>query len=389
MITLLARWFIPKDSDQTAARSAYGMICGVVGIFLNVLLSVGKFVAGSLSGSISITADAFNNLSDAGSSLVTLVGFKIAGSKPDSEHPYGHGRVEYLAGLVVSAAILIMAVELIRDSVDRILHPEDTAISGLSILILLVSILVKLYMTCYNHSVAKKIDSAAMAATAMDSLSDSIATFVVLLAAVVQHVKGWHVDGYCGVVVGLFIFYTGISAARETLDPLMGQPPDKTFVRKVKELVMQEPMVLGVHDLRVHDYGPGQVLISLHAEVPAEGNLMEIHNVIDRAEKRLDQELHCEAVIHMDPVVTNDANMTRMRHTVEQILHDIGEKLHMHDFRVLSEEEQTMLFFDVVVPYRYSLSDEEIIQRLELRIKDALGEKISLVVKIDKGDGED
>ena len=253
MVTLLARIFVKKEADEMSQRLSYGMLCGLLGIGLNILLFIGKFLAGTISKSIAITADAFNNLSDAGSSAVTLVGFKLAGSKPDTEHPFGHGRIEYISGLVVAAAILIMAVELIRDSIGKIMHPQATEFSLLVVAILIVSILVKVYMAYYNRQIAKKINSAAMKATAMDSLSDSCATLVVLVATLVAHFSGLQIDGYCGVAVGLFILYAGINAARETLNPLLGQPPEEAFVEQIKELTMQEKGIIGIHDLVVHD----------------------------------------------------------------------------------------------------------------------------------------
>ena len=229
MIGLLAKLWIKEEDDQMKVRQSYGMLCGMLGIVLNILLFAGKFFAGMISRSIAITADAFNNLSDAGSSAVTLAGFKLAGAKPDPEHPFGHGRIEYVSGLIVAAAILLMAYELIRDSVQKILHPEATEFSALAGIILVASVLVKLYMAYYNHSVGKKIDSAAMHATAMDSLSDMCATSVVLIASLIGHYTGLHIDGWCGVLEGLFILYAGIGAARDTLNPLLGQPPEEEF----------------------------------------------------------------------------------------------------------------------------------------------------------------
>ena len=271
MVTLLAKIFIKDSEDKIKQREAYGMLCGVIGILFNVLLFIGKFLAGTLSNSIAITADAFNNLSDAGSSIVTLLGFKLAGAKPDTEHPFGHGRIEYVSGLVVAAAILLMGYELVRDSIGKIMHPEETEFTLLVAVILIASILVKLYMAYYNRAIGKKLDSAAMKAVATDSLSDTAATTVVLLASIFTHFTGIKIDGYCGLVVGLLVGYAGFDAARETLNPLLGQPPAHEFVEKIDEIVMSHSEVCGMHDLIVHDYGPGRQMISLHAEVPAEG----------------------------------------------------------------------------------------------------------------------
>ena len=272
LISLLARLFIKPDParEEPETRRAYGVLCGIVGICLNVLLFAGKFLAGTLSGSIAITADAFNNLSDAGSSFVTLVGFQLAGQKPDSEHPFGHGRMEYVSGLAVSVLILLMGLELGKTSIEKILHPEPVDSSPLIFAILCASILVKLYMFLYNRRLGKKLASPAMEATAMDSLSDSVATAAVLIATLVGRFTGLEIDGWCGVLVAAFILWSGINAVRDTLDPLLGTPPTHEFVQRIRDLVMAHSTILGIHDLIVHDYGPGRAMMSFHAEVPAD-----------------------------------------------------------------------------------------------------------------------
>lgn len=383
MITLLAKVFI-RAKDGTEERQAYGMLCGVVGVALNILLFIGKFIAGTISHSIAITADAFNNLSDAGSSCVTLVGFRLAGTKPDSGHPFGHGRIEYISGLIVSGVILIMAFELIRDSVKKIINPQETAFSVISCVILAVSILVKLYMSYYNKAVGEKISSAAMKATALDSLSDVCATSAVLLTTFIDRFTGLHIDGFCGVLVGLFIFYAGIQAAKETLNPLLGQPPKQEFVEEITKIVMQEKLVRGIHDLVVHDYGPGRVMISLHAEVPADVNILKIHDVIDNIEEKLRIELGCEAVIHMDPVVTNDPQVIELKRKIKAILAEIDPEINLHDFRVVEGDTHTNIIFDVVVPYDYRLSDEELVEQLTEQVQEHIGKQYFLVVKVDK-----
>lgn len=386
MVTLLAKIFI-KDAGNTAnpkVRQAYGVLTGVVGILLNILLFAGKFVAGTISKSISITADAFNNLSDAGSSFVTLIGFKLAGAKPDPEHPFGHGRIEYVAGLVVSGVILLMAFELIRDSIDKIIHPQKVEFSVLAAAILLVSILVKIYMYLYNSSISKKIESAAMKATAIDSLSDTLATTVVLAASVIAHFTGLQIDGYCGVLVGLFIFYAGFSAAKETLDPLLGQPPEEEFVERIEEIVMSYDLVQGIHDLVVHNYGPGRVMISLHAEVPAEEDILEIHDMIDIIENELGEKLNCEAVIHMDPLVTRDERVNELKDQVAQVVSGLDEEVTMHDFRTVIGPTHTNLLFDVVLPYRYEMSDEEVKEEIQKRVQEHLGNEYFTVIQIDR-----
>lgn len=386
MVSVLAGLFIKNKEDvkNPKVRQQYGMLCGMVGILLNILLFAGKFLAGTISKSISITADAFNNLSDAGSSVITLIGFRMSGAEPDVDHPFGHGRIEYISGLIVSGAILIMAFELIKSSVEKIIHPEPVEFSILIGVILLVSIGVKLYMAYYNHSIGKRIESAAMGATATDSLSDSCATTVVLIAAIVGKLTGLQIDGYCGVLVGIFIFYAGISAARDTLNPLLGQPPEDEFVGQIEELVMKYPEVRGIHDLIVHDYGPGRMMISLHAEVPAEGDILKLHDVVDNIEHELRNELKCEAVIHMDPVVTGDEQVDRMKAQMKALLEEIDPQISMHDFRVVIGPTHTNLIFDIVVPFGYKVKDEELIEIIQKKTKEKIGENHFVVIQVDK-----
>lgn len=384
MITFLSKFFIREKQDKNKIRQEYGMLCGITGIILNIFLFAGKFMAGTISNSIAITADAINNLSDAGSSVVTLIGFKLAGAKPDPEHPFGHGRIEYVSGLVVAAAILLMAYELVRDSISKIIHPEETEFSTLIVVILVVSILVKIYMYSYNNSIGKKIDSAAMRATAMDSLSDTCATAVVLAATLVGHFTGLYIDGYCGALVGVFIFYAGINAAKETLNPLLGQPPEEEFVQQINQIVMAHEEVCGIHDLIVHDYGPGRQMISLHAEVPAEGDILEVHDIIDNIENELRAKLGCDATIHMDPVVTSDEHISEMKAAVVSIIRGIDEVINIHDFRVVVGPTHTNLIFDVLVPYKFYISDEELTAMIEREVKRKLGNNHNVVLKVDK-----
>lgn len=384
MVALLAKFFIREKDDKIKIRQAYGVLCGVVGIVLNVLLFLFKFLAGTISNSIAITADAFNNLSDAGSSAVTLIGFKLAGAKPDSEHPFGHGRMEYISGLIIAAAIFLMAYELIKDSIDKILHPQQTEFSAVVVAILLVSILVKLYMAYYNRSIGIKIDSAAMKATATDSLSDAVATTVVLIATLVGHYTEFYIDGWCGVLVGAFILFAGINAAKETLDPLLGQPPEEEFVEEIHRIVMAHEEICGIHDLIVHDYGPGRRMISLHAEVPAEGDILEIHDVIDNVENELRLKLGCDATIHMDPIVTSDEHVGELKAVVTEVVRGIDEVITMHDFRVVTGPTHTNLIFDVLVPFKFRISDEELTKLIWERIRERLGDNFYVVLKIDK-----
>lgn len=386
MVAILINLFVRNKDDvnNPEVRQRYGMLCGIVGIVLNMLLFLGKFLAGTLSHSISIMADAFNNLSDAGSSVVTLVGFKMAGAKPDVGHPYGHGRIEYITGFIVSGAILVMAFELIKSSIDKIIHPLFVECSALSVSILIASILVKLYMAFYNYRIGCKLGSAAMRATATDSMSDACATSVVLVGIAIGEFTGLKVDGFCGVLVGVFIFYAGISAAKETLDPLLGQPPEAEFVEQIEKIVLSHEEICGMHDLLVHDYGPGRCMISLHAEVPAEGDILKLHDVVDDAEMELQKELNCDAVIHMDPVVTKDTYFLELRGRIEELIKDIDDIITMHDFRVVPKQFHTKLLFDVVVPYGYRLSDEELEEAIQSRISKAFEEEYDVSVQVDK-----
>ena len=366
MVSFFARHFIKdyQNTESPAVRQAYGILCGSVGIGLNILLFLGKLFAGLLSGSIAITADAFNNLSDAGSSFITLIGFQMAGQKPDPEHPFGHGRIEYLSGLFVSAAVLIMAFELVKTSVEKILHPESVESSPLILAILAASILVKLYMAYYNKILGKKLNSAAMSATATDSFSDMLSTFVVFAVTLASPYTDFNLDGWCGVAVGLFIFYAGISAMKETVDPLLGQPPTKELVSQVQEIVKAHASVIGVHDLLVHDYGPGKLIISLHAEVPANADFIAVHDEIDNIERELQNTLNCTATIHMDPVVTDDPVANQLKDTVEMFLKELSPDLKMHDFRTVAGPTHTNVLFDVVVPYSCTLSFRQVEERI-------------------------
>lgn len=385
MITFLSRILIKdyKNFTSPTVRIRYGMLCGAVGILFNILLFTGKIIAGTLTGSIGITADAFNNLSDAGSASITLIGFRLSDAKADKEHPFGHGRFEYIAGLIVSMAILLMGFELGKSSIDKILHPAPVTFSFLALGVLIASILTKLYMFFYNRGIGKKIDSAAMRATAMDSFSDVAATSTVLISTLIGKWTGWMIDGYAGLLVAMFIGYTGIRAAKETISPLLGQPPAKEFVDKIEQIVMAQDGVIGVHDLVVHDYGPGRRMISLHAEVPADGDMIQLHDSVDNLEKQLRKECGCEAVIHMDPVEMNNKETNRLRAETLTILSELDDRLTLHDFRVVAGPTHINLVFDVVVPFDFSMTDEAVRKAINERVH-ALEGKCYAVIDIDK-----
>ena len=367
MITLLARLFI-KDRDKVAdaaVRRAYGMLCSLTGIGLNVLLFLGKYLAGRLSGSIAMTADAFNNLSDAGSSAITLLGFRMAAKKPDPGHPFGHGRIEYLSGVAVSIIIIVVGVQLGLESIDKIMNPQPVDAGLLPMLVLVASICVKGYMFAYNRGIGRKINSPGMAATAMDSLSDSIATSVVLISMLLSRFAGVNADGWGGIAVACFIIFSGFKAAKETLSPLLGNPPDPQLVHDISNIVLSHSEVMNVHDLIVHDYGPGRLMVSLHAEVPGNGNIYALHDTIDTIEYELSSKLGCDAVIHMDPVSPDGTKTAHMRDELAEAAKSIDPRLSIHDFRIVDGPTHTNVIFDAVLPNDSKLTEEEAVAQLE------------------------
>lgn len=362
MVKILSSIFL-KGVDKTSecGRRLYGMLCSILGIGLNIILFAGKLTAGSLSGSIAITADAFNNLSDAGSSLITLIGFKFAGMKPDPEHPFGHGRIEYISGLVVSIIIVIVGFELLISSIQKITNPE--ALSGnypISIAILTASILIKGYMFFYNHKIGKDINSAGMKATAIDCISDCVATAVVLVSVIIAAVSGVNVDGWFGAAVSLFVLFAGFRSAIETLQPLLGTPAEEEFVKDVESTVMAHSIVLGIHDIIVHDYGPGRKMMSLHAEVDGKGDIFALHDEIDVIEQELRGKFGCDAVIHMDPVETDNEITNKYRKELAQLIKGIHKDATIHDFRMVPGPTHTNLIFDAVIPYEVKDSADKL-----------------------------
>ena len=345
----------------------------------------GKLFAGMLSGAISITADAFNNLSDAGSSIITIAGFKMAAQRADEEHPYGHARMEYVATLAVAAIILIMGFELFRDSFGKIIKPQDIEFSWLIVAILLASIAVKCVMAVYNFYFSKKLDSSTLEATGRDSLSDCIATSVVLAATLIAHFLGLNLDGIGGVFVSLFIFYSGISSAREAIDPLLGAKPEPEFVDRLKEMVLDfDKNILGMHDLMVHDYGPGHRIVSFHAEVPEDGDMVELHDIIDNLERRIRRELGCIVTIHMDPVAIEDEEVAGLKAEVLSVIKGLDSHINMHDFRIIRGDTHTNLVFDIAVPFGYITSDDDICNAIQENVRKKLGKNYYTVIEVDR-----
>lgn len=372
MTNLLVRLFIGSggDTGDPEIRGKYGTLAGIVGILCNVLLFAGKLVIGTISGSVSIRADAVNNLSDASSNIVTLVAFRLARKPEDAEHPYGHARIEYLSGLAVAAMILLIGVELAKESIGKILHPEPVAFSWALVTVLVMSILIKLWMAVFNSSLGKKIKSTSLAATAADSRNDVITTGAVLLAAIVAKLTGLELDGYVGLLVAAFILWSGIGIAKDTISPLLGAPADPELTHLVKyEIQNFDPRILGVHDLMVHDYGPGQTFASIHVEVDRNEDVLEIHEMIDEAERMMLERHRIHLTIHYDPVVTDDAQLQMIRQRVMEILAEINPGLTIHDFRMVEGNEHTNLIFDVVVPDQLRGREKEIQQTLEQKLQ--------------------
>ena len=378
---VINRWLAGRDVSAPETRQLCGMRAGAVGIALNALLCLGKLLAGTITGSVAIVGDALNNLSDAASSVITLVGFRLAGQQADEEHPFGHGRMEYLAGLVVSMAILLMGFELGKSSVEKLFSPESLDFSWVAVGILAVSVMVKVWMYFFNSTLGRRIGSQTMQATAADSLSDSVATGAVLLATLAGHIWDLKIDGLAGLIVAAFILKTGWEAARDTLDPLLGRPMDPELAQDIDQLVLSHDNILGIHDLIYHDYGPGRAMMSFHAEVPADSDLLEMHDIIDHIERELKEKHHIDTVIHMDPVV-NDERTTALREQVAALARELDPVLTIHDLRITAGPMHTNVLFDVMVPYGFRLTDSQVVSELGKKVE-ALSPKYSAVIEVD------
>lgn len=369
MLNLLAKIFIKdrKNYKNPQVRNQYGILCGIVGICFNVFLFAFKFFAGILSNSVAVVADAFNNLSDATGSIVTILGFKISGKKPDAEHPFGHGRMEYIAGMIVSFLIIIMGYELLKSSIGAIKNPEPLKTDFLTIVILSVSILVKFYMYFYNHSLSKKMNSVVMEATAKDSLNDTISTGVVLVVAVVNIIFGSlekeisvPLDGFAGLFVAIFILKGGFDSVKETVDPLLGKNADKEFVDNIEKTVMAHKKICGMHDLVLHDYGPEKIMVSFHAEVPGDENIFELHDEIDNIECEISKKFNCSCVIHMDPIDKNNAELEQLKNFIVEKAKKVEPNISIHDLRIVPGPSHTNVIFDAVRPFESKYSEDEL-----------------------------
>ena len=371
MIEFLIRRFVPdwQQVQRTDVRERYGTLAAAVGILSNIFLCIIKGLIGLFSGSIAVTADAVNNLSDAGSSVITLLAFKIAGKPADEEHPYGHARMDYISGMAVSFIIILLGLELMGSSFEKILHPEEVGVSALTYLVLIVSIAVKLWQGMFNRNLGKRISSEALQATAADSLNDVFSTGAVLLSTLVYQFTAIPIDGWVGMLVAIFITVSGVKLIMETGSPLLGQAPDPQMVRELEEKITAYDGVIGIHDLQVHNYGPGRVFATVHAEVPANRDILVSHDIIDNIEREVGHEMNLNLVIHMDPVVTDDERLNQLHAQVQQIVAGIDSNLSMHDFRAVFGPTHTNLVFDVVVPPGFSLSDSELSRRIEQQVQ--------------------
>ncbi len=385
MISLLSRLFIKDRGNYSdpKTRYAYGALCGITGIVLNVFLFAAKLIAGTVSRSISITADAFNNLSDAGSSVLSLIGFKVSSQEPDRQHPFGHGRFEYVSGLLVSVVIVLLGGQLMKTSVLKILRPEEQEFSFFAVGILVLSILVKLYMAFYNSNIGKKIGSPVLKAASSDSLGDCAATLAALVSLLAYGKFGLNIDGWCGAFVAAFILYTGIRSIIETTGFLLGRPPSEETVKQIERIVLSHEGIIGMHDLIVNDYGPGRCIISLHAEVHSDRAFLEIHDMIDDIERDLQKELNCIAVIHMDPVEEDDETTKCYREAVLRIIAEIDPALSVHDFRISRYPSHTDLIFDLVIPFGFRMTDEQVLTRVSREVGRLEG-SCSAIITVDK-----
>lgn len=385
MTSLLLRLFVKdyENTESVAVHSAIGRLAGFTGIICNLLLFLGKLTVGWLANSVSIIADAINNLSDASSSVVTLLGFKMAQQPADAEHPYGHARYEYLSGLVVAALILIIGFDLAKSSFQKILHPEAVEFSAATFVVLVLSIAVKLWMAGFFRSLGNRIHSTTLQATSVDSRNDVVASTAVLLGCAVGYFFHVNIDGIIGLAVAVFILYSGVDIARETISPLLGKQADPELIDRITQLVLSHEKILGIHDLLVHDYGPGQCFATVHAELSAEEDPLECHDIIDDIERDALEQMNVHLVIHYDPVVLNDEEWNTMREIMEEIIVEVDPKLSMHDFRVVRSSKKTKLMFDLAVPYSMRSRHREIKAQIDALLAER-GKDYKTVISFDE-----
>lgn len=371
MTSLLLKLFVKdyKNTSDAKTREKYGVLSGFVGITVNIILAVSKLIIGTFSGSISITADAVNNFSDAGSSIITLVGFKISNKPADSSHPYGHGRIEYICGLIVSFIVLMFGIELMKTSIDRIINPVAITYSAWAIVVLVLSIGCKIWLGLFNRKLGKSINSTAMSAVFTDCLSDSGATAVTIISMLLAHFAKINIDGLLGAVVAVIIIIAGINIIRDTLDPLLGQAPDKELVKSIEDLILSYDKVVGLHDLIIHNYGSSKIFGSVHVEVPVNENILVVHEIMDSIEVEIKNKFGVELVAHSDPLETDNELVSKSKEELISIIRDIDESLTIHDFRIVSGPTYTNLIFDVVVPFNLKMTEDEVKEKISKNVK--------------------
>lgn len=381
MTKMLVKMFIkdPDNVKDAKVREKYGILGGAVGIVCNIILAISKFLVGTFTNSISITADAVNNLSDAGSSIVTVFGFKAASKPADDEHPFGHGRLEYICALIVSFLVLMMGYELIRSSIDKIINPAPLKFSWPAVAVLILSICVKLWMAFFNKSLGKRINSPAMTAVVADSLSDTAATSVSMISLICAAFTDIPLDGYMGIIVALFIFASGIGILKDTVGPLLGESPSPELVKDFQNKIMSYDGVVGVHDIIIHNYGPNRTFASAHAEVPADADIMKSHDTIDLIERDIYREFGIFTVIHLDPIVTDDENVLKLKEEVTEIVKGIDDRFSIHDFRVVTGPTHTNIVFDLVKPHKFQMKDTQLKNLIEEQVK-KLDERYFIVI---------
>ena len=386
MTDFLVNKFI-KDStniESTEVRTRYGMLASVVGIFCNVLLFSVKLTIGLILSSLAVTADAFNNLSDAASSIISFIGVKMAGKPADAEHPFGHGRIEYIAALIVSFLVIEVGFTFFKSSISKILHPEEISFDLVPFVILILSILVKLWMAFFNNKLGKRIDSKVMLATAADSLGDVITTSATVLSIIICHFTSINVDAIAGLIVSAIVIWSGISIAKDTLEPLIGERVPAELYQKITDIVESYDGIVGTHDLIVHNYGPNRSMATIHAEVPNDINIDVSHEIIDKIERDVKKELNILLVIHMDPVEMRDEEVLSLREKTSRIVHALDPELNFHDFRVLKENEQRNLIFDLVIPDSYSEKDANRVMHQLVSLLHEMDENVECIITLDR-----
>ena len=381
MTNLLIKIFVKKDNDNNL-RARYAMLSSCTGIVVNIILSIIKLIVGIFSNSMSIISDALNNVTDTGSSIVTMIGFKMSQKEVDNEHPWGHGRMEYITAFIVDMLIVLVGIELFQNSIEKIIHPIMPEINNIVIILLIVAIFMKLWLFIFYSKIAKIIDSSAVRATAYDSISDCVTTFVVLISSVINLVFKLNIDGYISILVSIFIMITGCKALKEIIDLLLGTKPDENFIKEIKEFAEKYPMISGIHDIMVHDYGPGRKIVSFHAEVPADADICKAHDIIDELEQDMLEKFKCITTIHMDPIVVNDEKINNTKKIVEKIVKEYNEEYSIHDFRMTDGGKRVNLIFDLAIPRKDTTNHELIEKEITEKIR-AVNKTYRVVMRVE------